>query len=96
MNIFECLGEYPNIKDLTEEQMVEIVSMKTGIDFCKGFTGYEGKEKGIRYRIQYNRYSDTKKPFIAVGYRYPNGGAGMPCDTVEQAIKFFNTFRKGR
>ena len=97
MTIFDFLQ--PNISDannldnLPEAEMVKMIMAATGLDFeyRDDFWRYEAKRKGVKYEVGYSNYQldDNHKRFISCGYGNNKGGSGSPCDTVQEAISFF-------
>lgn len=107
MSIFEFLEadkpkdtiEYPDrpFEEISEEEMVSIISEATGLTFEKKYLEfmnkniYETKLNKATIDVSYSRYSiDDKRMFISVNYNENLGGFGCPCDTFQDAIKRVN------
>lgn len=93
MTIFDFIKvETPNsLDDLPEIDMVNMIARAVGLNFQPhDVSGWRDKRKGTEYTVKYSHYSigDHAK-FISCGYGNNKGGAGSPCDTVDEAISFF-------
>lgn len=95
MNIFDCFDFLtPEVIDLETcpiENIVEAVRQKTGLDFQyqDELFGFVATYKKVKFTLRFSRYWQTEKHFISCGYGTHTGGAGSPCDSLEEAIRFF-------
>ena len=96
LSIFDFLDDDPaemSLDDLPEEEMVKIVGNSIGVNFTyrDDFWGYEAKYKKLKFELHYSNYrlSDNTARFISAGYNYSKGGAGSPCDSIQEAVNFF-------
>ena len=97
MTIFDYISE---LDDIPVEEMVRQVSEAVGIVFerktaewFENGTGvwYESrKSKHEMFDLCYDRYADTNRKFIGAGWQYKTSAGGVPCDTIQEAIDFFN------
>lgn len=81
-----------------EEEMVRIIGCAIGYDFKnKGWPwGWQAGDKKLTINVKYGNYKTLDerdgKRFISAGYDYHTkgqiGGAGGPCDSIEEAIEF--------
>lgn len=92
--------ENPELDNLPEEKMVEIVSKETGIPFKRkdDYYVYEIKKK-VKFDVKYSNFSmtDNHSRFIACGAGRQYGdysGVGCPIETVDGAIEFFKKMWK--
>lgn len=91
-----------NLEDISEEEMVQRVGEAVGVvftwnDFLKE---YQAKIKGYTLSVEYDRYivdDETGKGrrFIGVGFMKKNEGAAGPCDSIDEAIKWFKKRKEG-
>lgn len=86
-----------DINDLSEPEMVDIVGCSAGLNFKykNELFGYEAKTKHCTFTLKYSTYKYAGaygKRHISAGYDYKKngeiGGAGRPCDSIQQAIDF--------
>jgi len=104
LSIFDFIKPETTTRDLdlmTEADMVEAVKAATGINFvyCDPLWGYVAKIGKFKYDVHFSNYSiDDHRRFISCGYGNNMGGAGSPCDSLEEAVQFFKTAlsRNGR
>ena len=100
LTIFDILKpENVDIDSLPESDMVQKVSDAIGISFTYNswFDEYMAKLKKQKLELSlcYSTYTATDRigqRFISVGYSTKQGdhaGGGRPCDTIEEAIKYF-------
>lgn len=97
MSLFDfMIPDIPNDIDLNtlpEEEMVQIVGNAVGIQFIydNEYGRYRAKIKNAVYDIGYSNYAleDNHSRFISCGYNERLEGAGSPCNTIEEAVKFF-------
>lgn len=99
-----------DIEQMTLAEVAEKVGNALGITFTKtppasikyaefGET-YEAKAKGYKFEISIDRYQTMDdrdgSVFIGAGYSGKHGaGGGAPCDTVNEAILYFEKLLKG-
>lgn len=109
LNNLNC-WPFENIEQMTLAEVAEKVGNALGITFTKtppassiyaefGET-YETKTKGYKLEISKDRYQTMDdrdgSAFIGVGYSGAKGsGGGAPCDTVDEAIMYFEKILKG-
>ena len=107
MSIFDFLPqqtEHPDFHNMTEVEMVDYVGKVIGVNFTYDdfFEQYRATIKGVKKKvvldIDYDHYANSwmhdradGKLFISVGYNYSHGGGGGPCDSIKEAIDYFNT-----
>ena len=94
LSIFDFLGEFAT---MPEEEMVQRVGQKLGIKFTqevlpkgtwRAEPEYEYKRKGLKLTVGY--LVDVKgKTFISVGYSKGTSGGGSPCDSIDEATRYF-------
>ena len=89
-----------DLETISEQEMVDIASHATGIVFIyrDDITGWESKEGKMTYTVRMSRYTldDRKDRFISCGWtdqRHGYSGHGSPCDSLDEAIEFFNKKR---
>lgn len=97
MTIFDFAKRPTDLDSLQEEEMVSIVGGAIGVEFVnKGDVWkWEARpNKKARLNIGYSNYTmrGNNSRFISCGYEYGNGGAGSPCDTIDEAIEFFRRY----
>ena len=81
-----------------EEDVVKMIGCATGINFRykDKLWGWVGGDRKLNFNISYSNYSfGGHERHLNCGYNYNQkghiGGAGSPCDTVEEAIEFLKT-----
>ena len=97
-----------NIEAMTLEDIAEKVGNALGIRFTKRpqaskysecTEAYEAKVKGYKLEICKDTYQTMDdmdgKAFIGVEYDIKGGGGGAPCDSVNEAIRYFRKLLKG-
>lgn len=94
MTIFDFIQtEYPTLTEITEAEAVRIVGESVGVEFKfrDDFWGWEYKpNKKVTCRMQYDNYLfDNNDLFLGVDIGMSLGGSSMPCDTLEEAVRFF-------
>lgn len=87
-----------DIDATSEEEIVRMIGNVLGLEFQdKGWPfGWVAGDKKLNFDVKYSYYKTNDerqgKRFIACGYNYHQngniGGAGGPCDSVDEAIKF--------
>lgn len=106
---YDC-WPFEDIEQMTLADVAEKVGNALGITFTKtppasskyaefGET-YEAKAKGYKLEISIDRYDTMDdrdgSAFIGAGYSGKHGaGGGAPCDTVNEAIMYFEKLLKG-
>lgn len=102
MTVFDLL-ETPEWTGMTLKQIASYISEKTGLNFIPG-TRFHGefneyiayKTAKMFFTIGLDAYMTNDErngqPFISVGYenKQNQSGGGTPCDTLEEAIEYFN------
>lgn len=94
MNIFDFLTplEIP-LDDLPEDEMVKMIAEATGLDFkyIDDFWGWQFKKQNVTFSVHYSNYNmtDSTARFISTGFDTLKQGVGSPCDSIEEAIRFF-------
>jgi len=99
MTIFDLIKP-TDLEQLEEKTMVQIISDKTGLIFSyvDDLFGWVCKKGKQRYTIHYSRYSCREREgvrFISCGWDYKTGGAGSPCDSIDEAVSFFERHLAG-
>ena len=99
LSIFDYIeSEHPDIHDINEEDMVEIIWREIGVSFTydtrlgEWFTRI-GK---LKLTLEYSHYNllDNHDLFISCGYSYRTSGGGRPCDTIREAVEWFKKKRE--
>lgn len=100
MTIFDFLPAPSDLDELPEEEMVRIVGERTGLkfqlrDLKTEFYQYETKIGKAKITVNYSNYFSevcNGKRFISVGYMNGTGGAGAPCDSVDDAVEIIKRY----
>lgn len=94
----------PDFKTMTDEAIAEYIGQKLGVRFqwsqifeeytAKVPGSYRGKRVNMMLSVHtstYNLKDDAKngQHFISCDISYNGGGAGSPCDSLEEAVRFF-------
>lgn len=110
MLALSCLNCWPfdDIEAMELEDIAEKVGNALGIRFTKRpqtskyyecTEAYEAKVKGYKLEICKDTYQTMDdldgKAFIGVEYDIKGGGGGAPCDSVNDAIMYFQKLLKG-
>ena len=93
-DVFQIDTEEHDIQTLPEDDMIRIISERTGLVFKTvpnlteetQYKWYEAKQKKILVDVHYSHYFDGNKRFIGVGINCGNEGCGCPCDSLDEAI----------
>lgn len=106
MSIFDFIDnpvqEIP-LDELTEPEMVRMVSEATGLDFQRKeigtdhyvFYDYEAKVGKVRYTLQLSNYSiEDHRRCILVGWDEKTAGGGGPRDSVTEAVNWFKAMMR--
>ena len=102
MTIFDILNT-PEWTEMTLKQIAAYIGEQTGLNFIPD-TRFHGEfNEYIAYHtskmfftVGLDNYETNDKrnnqPFISVGYenKKDNSGGGAPCDSLEEAIEYFN------
>lgn len=92
-DIFPPTKAEKTLDDYTEEEMVKEVSRFTGISFTykDSVWGWVFKRKKETYDVKFLNYDEGLggKRFISCGWGTTNEGMGSPCDSIDEAVKFF-------
>lgn len=87
-----------DINDLPENEMVDIVGRTTGLNFKYDdyLTQYVAKKGELTFTLKYSNYRiDDQRRFISSGWsRKMLEGAGIPADSIEEAVEFFNSAKE--
>lgn len=101
ISMFELLErKEPDFTGMTEAEIVNYIGEAVGLDFTpRPIGGYMCKVKYLEFHIQMSTYTCTDReglPFIGCDYwnRNIHGGAGVPCDSLGEAIEFFNHYKR--
>ena len=104
MTIFDILetDEPIDWRDMSLKQIASYISERTGLNFIPDTRFHGDFHEYIAYKTnrlfftiglsKYNTLDDRNgQPFISVGYedKKDRSGGGGPCDTLEEAIKYF-------
>lgn len=94
---YTCDGQmtlFDNLETLPEEEMVSRIGDALGIKFTykDDLWGWVCKRKGHTLAVKYSRYSfgDFER-FISCSDEEKMGGHSGPMDSVDEAIRFFET-----
>lgn len=96
---YTCDGQmtlFDNLETLPEEDMAKQVGDGLGIKFTyrDAFWGWEYKKKKTTLRIEYSRYTvDDCRKHIGCSIEHKTSGAACGCDTVEEAVSWFQKYR---
>lgn len=101
MTIFDFIKpDYTGIAidDLDEKEMVTIIGNALDLDFKYDsfFETYMAKVGDECFRLGYSNYtlSDRHDLFISCGWDKKTHGKGRPCDSLDEAIKWFKAIRR--
>lgn len=98
LTIFDFLRSRSEIEALSIEEIAAIVGEALGVTFQKGKlrtdSEYYEAEIGRRIKItvdksQYSPEINNSRWFCGADIQAGTSGAGAPCDTIEEAIKWF-------
>lgn len=96
ITIYDLLEDDPIVSDflgMTIEEIAGYIGEKIGLTFEYNsfFDEYQARYKGIIFDLNLSTYSATGIPFISVGYenKKEHSGGGRPCDSIEEAIRYF-------
>ena len=101
MTIWEFLQptKEKSLEEMTEKEMVEYIGKKIGKVFIyndylsqwevKLRKNYKLDLSFSNYCMNWNSDKGDGKRFISCGYGNHKGGGGRPCDSLEEAIKYF-------
>lgn len=95
MSIFDFISpdDERSIDDIPEAEMVKMIADATGLDFkyIDDFWGWQFKKRKVTFSVKYSNYNmtDSTARFISTDFNTPKQGAGSPCDSIEEAIRFF-------
>ncbi len=99
ISIFDWMPEavpavaFPNINDITEETAVRMVGNEIGVEFVYNelFHHWEAKVGKMKLDLEYSRFNldNNHDLFLGAGYMFGSGGGGRPCDSIEDAVKYF-------
>lgn len=103
MTIWDLMKE--SLDDLTSEQMVSRIGDRTGLNFSpiKDFKWLDEPYFVAKYRkgtieVNYSQYETLDerngKRFISAGWTYSKGGGGGPYDSVDEAVKAIEGFKR--
>lgn len=95
MTLFDFLKpEYPDINSITEAEAAEIVGDSIGKTFKYNsfFEQWEVRIGRLKLSLSFDNYNldGNTDRFIGVGYEKGTSGGGAPCDTIQQAVAYFN------
>ena len=110
MTIFEFLPQESDFAAMPEAQVIRIISDRIGIELkyteYGDFHEYSAKVGKLTITAKISTYLCTHgesgtvidgHKFISVGYGNSNGGAGSPCDSIDEAVEFLKkAIEKGR
>ena len=106
MTIFDILApdECKDWRDMSLKEIASYISEQTGLNFIPDTRFHGDFHEYIAYKTnrlfftiglsKYNTLDDRNgQPFISVGYEDKKdcSGGGGPCDTLEEAINYFNS-----
>ena len=88
----------PDFHYLTEEQIVNIVADAIGIPFKRIDFGYQAHYNNSVLDVHLSHYTcddQEGEPFISCDFynKKKHYGAGVPCDSLEDAIAFFKKYK---
>lgn len=99
MTIFDFVKvEDPDFHDMTEEEVVDYIGQRIGLEFKKydlgRFIEYRSVYKNSTIDIHISHYTCHDREgeaFIACSFwnKKQMSGAGIPADSIEEAIAFF-------
>ena len=103
VSIFDIMEvEFPDFRTLEEAEVVDIIGRSIGVSFDKVDLG-----RFIEYRAEYKNsvidvhvshytcYDREGESFISCSFwnKKQMSGAGVPCDSLDEAIEFFKKYR---
>ncbi len=92
MSIFDFIELHENaLDDLPESEMVKMIANATGLNFCyiDSFWGWRVKKRRVTFSVEYDNYIEDGRRFIGADWQTSTQGASSPCDSVQEAIEFF-------
>lgn len=98
MSIFDFLpSSYPDINTIPEAEAVRIIGEAIGVRFAPGkFGDWRGKSGRMTLSAKYRHYIDNNRLFVGLGWCLGTSGGGAPCDSIKDAIKWFENVMRGR
>lgn len=96
MNIFDFMDPVGDVslEDLPEDEMISMISRQTGLEFKHDdhLDVYQTIIKHQKIWVHYSMYHQSvpecgSRRFISVAYITNKGGAGGPCDSIQQAVE---------
>lgn len=92
--------EYPDFREISIEQIADIVGNEVGVVFKKTYDDYyEGKDSHkIEYNLKLSHYVYKERegePFISLGIfdKRDWSGLGVGCDSIADVIKYIEDWR---
>lgn len=100
LSIFDIMPmSFPDINEIPEAEAARLVGSRIGVSFRynERFRQWEGKRGKLRLSLNYDHYNklDSNALFLGVGYEFGTSGGGAPCDTIEQAVRYFENKLSG-
>lgn len=94
ISIFEILRpKMPAIQDIPEAEAVGIIGERLGLAFTRDERSGEWTvQKGrLRLSMSYQNYAlpDKKDLFLDAGWDLGTPGGGAPCDSLDEAVRYF-------
>jgi hypothetical protein len=100
MTIWDFMTEQP-LESIPEEEMVRQIGSALGVNFVYDphFGNYRAKVGKSTLRVEYDHYDGCFDDALFIGCDFDSGpphssGAGAPCDSIREAIKWFEKYRK--
>lgn len=103
MTIFDFLpaDPLPDFRTTDFEEVVQIIGERVGLKFCKGefindyvdcYQEYVATKGNITVTMFLDEYWDGRDKFISLDIveKGVSGGAGSPCDSIEEAIEYIS------
>ena len=83
------------IAKITEAEAVRIVGDAIGVKFAwsEFFNVWIAQKGKLRLNLKYGNFNlpDNHDLFLSTGYDCKMGGGGVPCKSIEEAIKYLKT-----
>lgn len=100
MTIWDFLKEEP-LESIPEEEMVRQIGFALGVNFAydPNFGNYRAKIGKSTLRVSYDHFDGCFDDALFIGCDFDSGpphssGAGAPCDSIKEAISWFEKYRK--
>ena len=101
LSIFDLFpAKFQDINEITEAEAARLVGERIGLAFRYNdrFRQWEARRGKMKLSLEYDHYNkmDSTALFLGVGYEFGTSGGGRPCDTIEQAVRYFENKLSGK